>query len=413
MKHKLTKNISFLIGILILLVSFPDEAISKAGKIDYEKMKRDLAIMKTILDRIMKPEDSSALWMNGNTRAIYLDGYGVIFIYQHSMSEELALITRFKTENAYHKALEHYKEAQTEAMRKYREAFKKARKATEDYDEKIKEYMENAEKKKQAELSRISERTQKTEATLKENVIEFLGEYCDAINQLKPDDRITVVIIPEMSRYILLDQFFDKSEYGTNRVIATIQKSDIASYRREAIKKKAFKQRIHFSSDEDDDRMQRDIQIMTNIFDTAIKQSPQKDLIVRGETWGTFVRNFGALFMIKVRQAYGLKIHHLGDAEGQIIINTKEESPESPDENSLENLKATLMDILGSYGHTMRKLDRDEWIGIALELKLTELQRHDRASTLFIKVRKRDADALNKEQINFTTFKQRVEVTEY
>lgn len=412
MNAKMNTTYLLLIGILIMLLTFPGGVAAKGSKIDYEKMKRDLTIMKVILDRLMKPDNSRMSWANGNTRAIYLDGYGVIFNYQYSMSKDLELIRTLSSEEAYQNTLERYKEEQEKAIQLYEEALKKAGKFSEHIGKAV-ENLERTKKITQTKRDKLAKETKKMKEKLKQNIIEFLGEYCDAINQLNPNDRITVVILPEMSPYFHFGTYLGQKRSGMNRLAATVQKSDITSYRKEAIDKKAFERHIHFSSDIEDERMKRDIEIMTNIFDTALKQSPQHALVARGETWGTYIDNFGVLFMMKVRGTLGLEIHHLDIDEEQIIISTNNESPKSSKEAPLENLKATLIDVLGSYGHSMRKLNRDKWIGIALESKLTEWKHDNGFNTLFIKVRKRDTDALNKDRINFETFKRRVVVTEY
>ena len=413
MKKKLKLSILYFLGFTLLLINFPDDCTSRETKINYEKMRRDLNIMKVILDRIMNPDESKPSWTNGNTRAVYLEGYGLIFSYKYSKSREFVLHNVLESGTLLQDAKAHENEERLIILEKYENSLKETAKARTKYKIALEKLNNTKKKKKQKLFDEYAEKAKIKEAKLRENIIEFFGEYCDAISQLKPDDRITVVILPGESHLIYFDKFLGAKKTDLNRVVATVQKSDISAYRREAINKNTFLRRVHFSSDADKSRMIKDIQIMTNIFDTGINQASTKSMIRHSETWGTYIKNFGALFMLKIRATSGLTTFLRDDEHSEFFINEKEELSENSIEDQLNNFKSTLIDILGSYGHTIRKLKHDEWIGIALESKLPKLKRGKGISTLFIKARKKDVDELNKEKISFAKFRRRVFITEY
>jgi len=403
---KISNIFSIVIYLIIALFGLNQIAYSRAEPIDYQTMKRDLNIMKVILDRIMSPEKSGLLLTNGNTRAIYLEGNGVIFIYQNttipviiSSSDEEALI-----------------------VHQYDDAIK-------NYNEVRKKFISNAPKNRRSH-SNVSVVTSTPESQLaekkerelnekfKSNIIEFLGEYCDALKQLNPNDQISVVILNNTEHYQPLRRLLGLSGQGTSCLIGSVKKADVTEYRRETISKPAFIERIHFETNTKNPHLKKDLQIMTTIFDTVLKESFEAEFDMRGETWGTYLTNFGALFVLKLRETVGGHTFNISNQNDENIYeiflkqNRSDSKKESQREQKLEKLKSSIISILADYGHTMRRLKADEWLGVALELN-GFLHDENGPSTLFFKIRKSDIDAFNQKRVNLEQFKERLVVREY
>ncbi|MBN1351202.1 hypothetical protein JXJ21_17415 [candidate division KSB1 bacterium] len=433
MKHIFLQILRVTLFLAILFAGLPRQSFAGDTAINYNKMKRDLSIMKVIFDRMMNPEDYNVSWGNGNTRAVYLEGYGVIFSYQYEISRNIILndiLERDIEQNLREDSiLDVYEDRDSEfeqrvgkdeerliILEKFgkeideaKNAYLKARQA--EIEARRKQHAKSSEKMKAAKLE---------EAKIKENMTEFLGEYCDAINQLKPDDQITVIVLPAESNALYLDGiarsfWLDASAIKENqpeRIFATVSHADVLAYRSGSIKKDSFEKRIRFVSNETESRMNRDISIMTEIFETGMDQISKKGVLRHSQTWGAYIANFGALFLMKIRNTAGLQIIQHGDEISQIMLRTSEKSYVDFGKE-MTQLKSTLIELLGAYGHTLTQLAENEWIGIALELKLPPQQQADKRSTIFIKVKKKDVEDFSKEKLSDKRFRQRVVLTEY
>ncbi|MCI0513625.1 hypothetical protein L0128_10470 [candidate division KSB1 bacterium] len=409
---------------VLLLCGFLLTCIPVANAaVDLKKMQRDLDILKVVLDRLLRPNTHVGHLGNGDTRALYLDGVGVIFIYQYSTSNQLVILgdvtePLLLAEETYREALEKTRLAAQEKIRENQHEQQKIVVHDLAKPEKLAQYQAQArqqEEKLQQKIATINQ-------DLRENVSEFLTDYCDAINQLQPEERITVMVFPNESvSQFSLGSFYSQKSPTIEPIIASLKKGDLNAYRREALSRENLVPRIQFVEKQTEPRLNKDIQIMKTIFNAALKENEQTRRMLRGESRGMYLENFGALFLLNTRDNFQVENSHLfanysyaealaGVAEDE-SLTTKNESDAKP---RLAVLKTYLIEILGNYGHTLRRLKADEWIGIALDLKdfirTTDLLY---ASNMLLKVRAGDTFLLNQGKIDFADFKQRVVITEY
>ncbi|MFQ6618949.1 MAG: hypothetical protein ACE5QV_09715 [Fidelibacterota bacterium] len=343
-----------------------------------ERIKRDLKIMEVVLDELLKGLEQDYFRKIHKTKGFYLEDYGVIFtvpIYEPSHI-------------------------------KYSISYKKEKKS---YTMKGgKEGMEKLDK-------------------LKEKLAEFFGSYADAINYLDPENRITVYIYESYSEEPIL--------------IATAWKKDIIDFRTGRINREKFKSSIKYQPLLDETDLESQINIMANIIDTALKRKSEANLLSpEGSVKGMFLEKFGALFVMHTTPGSDLTIsvknldRYLKTFEMQMkklknfeitlegkrtieerydeTLDKKEELLKEYQEN-LEKFKSTLIELLGSYGPTLRRLNDNKWIAVIANLKdLTELDLPDQ-KYIVLKVRKKDVDEYNREKISYKDFVKRINYTEY
>lgn len=388
-------NRCLLVGLIIVFsLNLPMTGLAKSKVIDHAKMKRDLNIMKAILDRIMNPNNSGSPWNAGNSRALFLDGNGVVFIYQSNHVDELFSLREYNSPVArktYFKAMQYFK------------------KHKENTDEIIINIEGKKTDKEQSETKR-KEIIQKKEKELKTNIIGFLGDYCDAINQLQSNDKISVVLLPFSSSYNSFVRILGHSNAFPELMVATVKKADISAYRKESINYNTFQKRVDFRIIEDNSSMAKDVQIMSGIFSSAFQHDSNENLAVIGDAWGTHLKDFGVLFMINARDSRRFQKMQFLTTGKNIWHNFFIDEMEADDDDFTERLKNTqskIIEILGDYGHTLRKLKDSEWIGVALEFGGSQHLKSEK-SPLIIKVRKKDVMAFRKDKINLREFKKRV-----
>ena len=343
----------FSIGLIFsIYFSFPDSGFATDFKNNPAKMQQDLDVLKTILDKLMEPECGTGLgthiWPNFGTRAIYIDEYGVIFTYQCQSLPTLS-------------------------------------------------------KNKDTETRPETAGGNRTE-NIRQILVEFLGNYGDALGQLQPDNYISVIIQPRENplRHVIRDMKIFTKSTQLDQIMATVSKKTIDDYHRKKLAKNKFAAKIEFHRIDKDDDRHREIEIMSRIFDTALRNNKNCSLSLRGKTWGEYITNFGILFML--RATNGLKVdkfHFTGDNFDNAGSEVSRKRPSPLDETTdMQQTKTVLVQLLADYGHTLRHVKPKEWIGINIELDNFD----DQHSYLFLKVKSADIQDFHQNRISLKTF---------
>ncbi|RMF58404.1 MAG: hypothetical protein D6743_17700, partial [Calditrichaeota bacterium] len=133
-----------------------------AKHIDWQRMTRDLEIMEGVLDQLLDGSYSRWGFERGTTRGVYFAGYGVVFQVNLSSLRFFTAVT----------------------------ATQRAAKVRKKQDEETQVVVVAPDAEGTVELD---ENREKQIADMKEQIVTFLGDYADAIRQLSPSERITVV----------------------------------------------------------------------------------------------------------------------------------------------------------------------------------------------------------------------------
>lgn len=370
---------------------------AKEDSVDYEQMQRDLGIMKVVLDHIMSPEQARGPLMRGNTRAIYLGENGVVFVHQYPFAERLL----FAQEPDGNFVLDRFLQAPTSGIPQLSQSSQISR-------------IEKNERSKPQEFISINEKINKEQEKIEQNVTEFLGDYCNAIKQLGTDDKITVIILPAQSVFFPMGQWAAENQTKFPTVMASVKKADIQKFRREEIDFNNLHQRINFTASTDQGPMNKDIRIMSTFFNSALAERRTNQMVPQNDIWGIYVQDFGALFTVRAQSAFSMEMFFYSNDKDNNVITFSNDSRNMlrDNEERIEHMKTNIIGTLADYGKTLRHLDDDEWIGVVLETSELGRRLNDH-STIFLKVRKKDSDALNKRKISLAEFKKRIVVTEY
>ena len=80
-------------------------------------------------------------------------------------------------------------------------------------------------------------------------------------------------------------------------------------------------------------------------------------------------------------------------------------------ENDLKNFEQKLMRSISNYGHTLRSMQPDEWVELAVSFKGAPVM--EKYSKSIIKVKKKSIDDFYRDRINFDQFQKLVQIFYY
>ncbi len=401
----MNQNISFLKSlvfaiIIALLFMKPSSSFAQtSGKINWNRMQRDLDIMENILDKLIAPSHFAISFGRNQTLGVYFEGYGVVF-QVNSNDNRLFYLSHDKNIAIAKELIE-----------------LKARTVHEDEEKNVVTVItEPDEKASQAGLTeRIKE--------LKDSLTEFLGDYSDAIGQLKETDRVTVLVnLGNDEEFVLAGGYNTKdNEKAISMLEVTVPKSNIIEYRRGRINKSEFRQRVAFHERAQDDKMRKNLDIMANIMNTALNKKYNRNFSAEGKTKGIYLKGLGVLFFMKgnlEENGFRTPIHIYVDEyrkgeEVAISRKDREQKSKKKVREALDEYKKALVEVVGDYGHTLRTLKPAESVVVAVNFNKVWNYREEVPNRFILKVRKQDLDTYSRGNLNLADFRKKVEFIEY
>lgn len=347
--------------LFISAVTFPAAGVTTDAQTDPEKRQESLDILKSVLDKLMETEWGSGpgthIWPNYGTRAVYIAGQGVLFTYQ---CQTLPLISKNKAAG---------------------------------------------ERAKTAVVNRTE--------NIHQILTDFLGNYGEALEQLKPDDHITVIIQPRENplRHVIRDMNISMESARFDQIMAAVSKKTVDDYRRKKITKNEFAAKIKFRGTDKNDDQHREIEIMSRIFDTALRNNKKCSMSLQGSTWGEYITDFGILFMLKASNGLKVDKYHFTGDNFQTSGAKSTRRMKKPAEKTAHilQIKTALGELLADYGHTLRHIKPNEWVGVTVELDNFD----KRDSSLFLKVKSSVIQNFHHNRISRKAFINKVLFSEY
>lgn len=379
--------------ILILLMSclnlFPAVGYSQqthTASFDTSRMQRDLEIMEAILDRLFDRAGSYYRFGGDGSRGIYLPGYGVFF--QVPRNELSVHVFTEMEEPAVGGAVPSRTDAKRESTASRRVTIK----------------------------HRIGESTVRADLQI------FFATYADAIGQLDNNDRIAVYIYggygfvftpPALTEVPMRD--------SVKEILAAVRKGDIVAHRSGKLAEEDFKQRLQYREVRGSEK-DTDLEVMARIVDTALRGNRQRYGRLDAETQPFYMEGLGALFLL--RATFGSQsifeimkappapnTNELKDLERRVIeLQTASQRTKSNWKTEYNNLRNRLAEIIADYGHTLRRLQRDEWIVFAADLRDAP---EGSPRELVCRVQKQAVDAYNSRSISRDQLIKKIDYFEY
>lgn len=372
---------------LALLLACGSEEL-RAQDIDWTRMQRDLEIMEAVLDKLLVEKPFYA--PQTKSRGLYFEDYGVLFEVNYDRFSFLMLKSG--------KLRVPKPDAEVEIW------FKPGQQGDGKQDKPEKESSKH---------EKLQEKLQK----IKDQLAEFLGYYADAIGQLRDEDRITVIVSFGGDRALDNLVFSGQLEREERPTLlqASVTKRDVVAFRRGQISEAEFRNRIRFQDKDADAVAQKSIDIMAEIMDTALSEEHHPRFGAEGRTRGLYLKGLGAVFFMHADFSSKQVQAVLKKLRQQVVVDVKDDSDATRQEAraAFDEFKNALLEVVASYGHTLRSVESDEAIVVAVDLDLPGLLREVDVDRFVLRLKKRDVEAYNRNQMSLAQLRERAEFLEY
>lgn len=391
----------FVVILGLLFMTTPLSLAQTSRNINWTRMQRDLDIMESVLNKLLKPSSFEwGLWRS-KTQGVYFEGYGVVFQVDYGGNQMYVLSTS-KLEQSLRQAEDKLLELESRP------------KAEDVVVVKAKDELEEMESK-----TSMAERLE----NLKEQLIEFLGSYADAIGQLDDADRITVLVNQDKDKLfnVFPEPVQRTGQHQTSMLEASVKKSDIVAFRRGRINENTFRKRVTFRERSEEDGMKKNLDIMAEIMEKALSKKYHKEFGAENMSRGVHLEGLGVLYFMKAvlnQKMLGSPIHfyvdeYLKGQEVRIIRNEREQKSKKKLRQVLDEFKNALTEVVGDYGHTLRSLKPTEYVVVAVDFNdLWSIGNYE-PNRFIMKVQKKDLDEYNRGDLKLAEFRKKVEFLEY
>ena len=392
--------------ILVLLFCFSQTSLTQSeDDIDRKRMQRDLDIMEGVLEKLLTSA-AADLAPFKKVRGVYFENYGVIF----QVDKSSRFVYAFHTGNM-RESMERVEKSMQRLRKKLKHGLR-----YETGEDVVVINKEVIAPKPGKEIN-----WQEQIAQLKVRLVEFLGNYADAIGQLNASDKITVLLDLKNRPRFYLNFDFEDEQKEVGILQATALKSDIIAFRRGKISEKQFRSRVEFTEDRQDESMKRNIDIMTDIMETALSKKYTNNFSISGQRHGIYVKGLGVLFFMQGQlhpddheshyRVYFEK--YMKNPGVNIVTNEDVKVSKRKAQQSLENFQTVLVGLVGDYGHTLRTLKPLERVIVAVDLSNYWNYAGDMPARFILTTNKQDIDFFNQGKLSLENFRKKVSIQDY
>jgi len=367
-----------------------------AKTIDSERMNKDLNIMEGILGKLLNAEERLGI-SSGEPVGVFLEDYGVVF-HVNKKNDFLSVIN-------------------IDVMENLEWAMKKG-----DKDESEEKMIVVAPKSDVANRPESEESAKKQLSSLKDGIIEFLGNYADAIGQLQQDDRITVLVdLSESNRLPgvpMLSFQKEKQKKPVAMLEISATKKDILAFRTGKLNTNTFRKKVSVTEKTADEMVNKHIEILAEILETALGRKYQRGFSAARDARGIYLKGLGALFFLhgKFRGTdFPVDVfeEYARAKDAGVVVQKQRKHLQQTREESVTDFKNNLIEVLGSYGHTLRTLSPEEFVVVSVDFNSMWEFRNRSPERFLVKVKKGNLDAYNAGSLTLADFKKRVLFKEY
>jgi len=383
----------FIPALLIILLTTP---LVWAQNFDANRMNRDIKIMENILGEMFKTysDETSTQRVffsefsggSKNVRGTYLPEYGIIFNIQTNSS-----YTYIRTS-----------EGESTASSTFY-------------------YSSDNSSDGQAEVN---------ESSIKDRITEFLKDYASTIGQLKPNENVMVIYgsksnnsFPALVVRSSGGKIESKEREAIPVVSGSISKKHLDDYRSGKINDSAFESKVKTASTKDKEYL--DLKVMSNIFETALRDQDEEAFRLSGNVSYLMLDNFGAIFNLDA--SYGTNSRLFGNVSGITVAGAylRSSTGNAPDADKIEKeqaeylenvkqaynkLKMNLKEYLVDYGRTISSVKSDQFILTTVNIRG---RYNDIPERIDVQLKKSVLDQLDKGTISREKALQQVVITEY
>lgn len=359
-----------------ILVAFPQPgSAQQANNIDRKRMSRDLDIMDGILGKLFSNEDSHTHFpMSNNVDGSYLPGYGVMFRVPSDLFTSPFRYFRIKqvTDNIQ-QVKEHIKQEQ--------EHIKQEQERVKQEQERLKAKGEKGDTVNLpappalpsppdfgVALSTDTSSYGLTKKEIIDRAVTFLSDYADAIGQLQSTDHVTIDIERSWNTYFLRPSMNEAgttySSSGTDDnkdIYISSRKSDITAHRTGKISDAVFRSRISVSDGTANSQQTREFDIMSNILESAFKDSRIRNIVPNGDVSFSYLPDYGVIYYMQAGLKLGYFISNLNPSDLKAVVvtgrsNTSNSRTTVAAKKAYDDFLNEVSETLIDYGRTLHAL---------------------------------------------------------
>jgi len=374
--------------LLVFLIScmsmLPVLAQAQSAAFDTSRMQRDLEIMEAILDRLFDGSGSHHFFGEQRSRGILLPGYGVFF-------------TVARNDMSFHIFMEAPSPGEPVVTPR-------------------------PDKTESRSRSHVSIKRRQEDKSTRAELQSFFANYADAIGQIHDNERVAVYLTggagfafaaPEEMAFSMRDE--------AREIFAAARKADIVARRSGRLGAEEFNQRLQFREVKEDEK-DTDLEVMARIFDTALRGSRKSPRQINIETQPIYLEGLGALFLLRagfegpsifelMEATPAPDVNERQDIERHVIeLKSASKRAKSDWKTEYKNLRNRFAEIIADYGHTLRKLQGNDWIVIATSLRGAP---EDGPREMICRVQKQHIDAYNNRSISRDHLIKKIDYFEY
>ncbi len=360
-----------IVTLLLACGLYNSRVVAQTTSVDRELL-ANIAIMETVLDRLLFPDRSQFRFMDGGTQGYYLMNYGVIFNVRASL-----LTNRIMAQKTLKKLYEMH-----ENKLVYIETDDTEKTQSDDFSKEV--------------------------ARLKKSIVRFMGSWTAAVIHLNPSARVSVIVDFEH----LMPPIADEPDQRVKQLIASVSIADIIDYRKGRLSDDEFARKVIFQEQK---LMDEDVTILSNVIKASLEEpSNQLQWGIAGEVRGIYFKGYGVVFFADIipgRSAVAAYQKYLDRLKDRSVTIPDRDFAFKGDEFKKDLMEQKLIQLISNYGFNMRDLAADEWFEVALNYKGTPID--GQYSRIIFKVQKRAIDDYQRERIRFDQFKKLVQVVYY
>ena len=384
----------FSIFVLPLLAPAFCSVSGQTAATDSFRLRRDIRIMESILDRLIDLE--SDIQLTHEVKGLYIPEYGLIFYIKKPQPYQPVMLKTLQ-ENINQVRI------QTKPRRRL--------------DTKIGNQIDQNIVNDEDLYIKFKKETEKIEANaltqIKSGISEFFENYASATSLLNKNDHIAVLVH--------LDGWRSPS-HQNGFLTAWIDQKDAEALRLSRGDDASLKSKIHFEMKTRDASLTKDIDILTEILEQAMATGASPRY---ASTSGFYLNDLGALIFMDIQPAFwfgqldssfSLLIRQHGNTVSGYRYSSSESKPQHNQRSEqIVQLGDELFDLLATYGHTLQ-LKPEERIFIDVNLG-TQFSFFDQITggpvSMRMQIQKRDLDSYSQGKMKLNQLKKKLILSYY
>jgi hypothetical protein len=350
------------IGLVVLAT-----AAQAQGKIDQDRMQRDIEVTENILSTLIKQQFEKRSFFPMEIRGEYREGHGITYRLPYEFNGPMiwgvpGADIQMLDGRSFNYTFEFPSGEQAELSRIL------------DEQGRIKnETIRGTERAKVASTSPRRVNTDSIREVSTDKIIdackEFITDYGDLITQLAPDEKIMITNRGDGER-IWYGAFVNASRPSYVSIEAT--KSDLTEFRKGKINREQFKKNIKVINSVMDDELQPDLELLTSIFNRLYRKDLSKTYFTEENVYYEKLTDYGVIYYMQVYSSnqsdYDRKyimptIGLEGLSQAERDAKVKELYPQFE-----RDLKADILE----YGRTVKSLQPNELL--VFDVKVTKCE---------------------------------------